>query len=133
MRGREELKREPVLTLWLLCLLAPNVQKSGAKQVIVKGPGTTAKSRMDGDRRKREEGGKGQFILEREIGQWTHLQFVFLIFKVGGREWEHTGENALMKQSPSKKDQILPPLLPVDVLTKMLFCALNYLCFSGKH
>ena len=77
MRGREELKREPVLTPWLLCLLAPNVQKSGAKQVILKGPGTTAKSRMVGDRRKREEGGKGQFILETEIGQWTHLQFVF--------------------------------------------------------
>lgn len=69
MRGREELKREPVLTLWLLCLLAPNVQKSGAKQVIVKGPGTTAKSRMDGDRRKREEGGKGQF--GRWEGDWT--------------------------------------------------------------
>lgn len=40
MRGREELKREgPVLTPWLRCLLAPTVQKSGTKQVFLKGPG----------------------------------------------------------------------------------------------
>lgn len=76
--GTEE--REPVLTLWFLCLLAPRVQKSWAKQVTLKGPGTTAKIRMDGDRRKREEGGKGQIILEREVGQWTHLQFVIFNF-----------------------------------------------------
>lgn len=72
-------------------------RKSGAKQVILKGPGMTAKSRMDGDRRKREEGGRGQFILERENGQWIHLQFVFLIVKVGGRELSGSSDERKIK------------------------------------
>lgn len=59
MRGREEAEeRETTLTLWLLRLLAPNVQKLGAKQVILKGPGTTAK-KQNGWRQKSEEGVKG--------------------------------------------------------------------------
>lgn len=62
---REELRREPVLTLWLLCLSAPNVQKFGAKKVILKGPGPAAKSRMDGDRREREEGVKDSLFQSR--------------------------------------------------------------------
>lgn len=108
MRGWEEPKRELFLTLWLLCLLAPNVQKSRAKHIVLKGPGTTAKSRKDGDRRRREEGGKGQFFFRE--GDWTVDSpsvcfFLFLRLK-GGREW-NTGEIALMKFIPIKKDQIL--------------------------
>lgn len=70
-------EREPALTLWLPCLLAPTVQKSAAEQVTLKGPGTTAKIRVDGDRGKREEGGKGQFVFEKGTGLQAHLRFVW--------------------------------------------------------
>lgn len=45
---------------------------------------------MDGDRRKPEEGGKGQFILD-----WIVDSPSVCFFKVGGREW--TQERNLLK------------------------------------
>lgn len=60
---------------------------------------------MDGDRRKREEGGKGQSTFR--AGDWTvdSPSVCFLILKVGGRELVNTGEKAPMKESSTNKDK----------------------------
>lgn len=78
-REREEERRRARPDFWLRCLLVPNIEKSEAKQVVLKDPRTTAKSREDRDRRGRGRG-TAQDLLFAFVGHETVSNTLWLLY-----------------------------------------------------